>query len=256
MGDADRLLELLWARFAAEVPPVRSYMELAGGAFRNDHLGFRTIRRSGSGQALFLRAFERLGWKVAEERYDFPDVHLAARYLHHPDRPRIFVSEIVPEGFDPPVRDLLRSVPPDPEPPEDVEALARWFDGWGKPVVTEDELLAVEKVTQYGAWALAFGRRVHHFTAGVDDVEVWQRRLLDAGVKMKPEIEGAPGSPLRQSATFPVAAPVALKGGRTRDWPYGFLEIAQRRPGFDGFVVPQARGILEMTRREDPGRRR
>jgi hypothetical protein len=40
-----------------------------------------------------------------------------------------------------------------------------------------------------------------------------------------------------------------LKGGGTRSWPYAYFEIAQRAPGFDGFLGPQARALFDMTKR-------
>ena len=56
-------------------------------------------------------------------------------------------------------------------------------------------------------------------------------------------------SPLRQTATQACAAPVALEGGGSRSWPYAYFEIAQRAPGFDGFLGPQARALFDMTKR-------
>ena len=113
----------------------------------------------------------------------------------------------------------------------------------------EAALLALERESQYGAWLLAFGRKVNHFTGSVDDVEVWQRRMREAGVPMKADIEGAPGTALRQTATHAAPLPVKLKAGNTRLWPYAYFEIAQRAAHFDGFLGPQARALFDMTKR-------
>src|SRR6185436_16130065 len=108
------------------------------------------------------------------------------------------------------------------------------------PLFSADELRRAEGASQYAAWLMAFGGKVNHFTASVDDVEAWQKRLLAAGVPMKDEIEGAPGAKLRQTATHAAALRVALAGGASVEWPYAYFELAERHGAFDGFVGPQA----------------
>jgi hypothetical protein len=73
--------------------------------------------------------------------------------------------------------------------------------------------------------------------------------MREAGVPMKADIEGAPGTHLRQTATHAAPLPVTLEGGGTRAWPYAYFEIAQRSGGFDGFLGPQARALFDMTKR-------
>jgi hypothetical protein len=245
--EARRLLDLLWTRYAAEVPYARTFAQLVGGPFRNDHIALRSLARPGGGIALFARVFERLGWKAAGE-YAFPDTHLSALYLSHPEGlPRVFLSELHAERLSPEAQRVLSALPEDPPAPTSLEALADWFRA--PPPPDEAQLLALERESQYGAWLLAFGRKVNHFTGAVDDVEVWQRRMLEAGVPMKSDIEGEPGGVLRQTATRAAPVTIGLKDGRAREWPYAYFEIAQRAPGFDGFLGPQARALFDMTRR-------
>lgn len=245
---ATRLLDLLWDRYAADVPYARTFVQLSGGSFRNDYVALRTLARPGGGIATFERVFERLGWRRAGE-YTFPDTHLAAIYMSHPEGlPRVFISELKSEELSPRARQLLSTLPEDPPAPESPEALADWFRA--PPPPEESALLELEKESQYGAWLLTFGRRVNHFTASVDDIELWMTRMSEAGVPMKPDIEGAPGSKLRQTATHAAPLSVALRGGGTRLWPYAYFEIAQRAPGFDGFLGPQARALFDMTKRQ------
>lgn len=242
-----RLLGLLWDRYAAEVPYARTFVQLSGGIFRNDHVALRTLARPGGGIATFEHVFERFGWKRAGE-YSFPDTHLEAIYMAHPDGlPRIFISELKAERLSARAQQLLSTLPEDPPAPEPVEALAEWFSA--PPAPQESALLELEKESQYGAWLLAFGRKVNHFTGSVDDVEVWQRKMREAGVPMKADIEGAPGTALRQTATHAATVPVTLAAGGTRPWPYAYFEIAQRAPHFDGFLGPQARALFDMTKR-------
>jgi hypothetical protein len=232
------LLDALWERYAAHVPYARKFVELAGGDFKNDHVAFRSLNLEP-----IARVFEKLGWKRAGA-YDLEDVHVNAIHLSKPGEPRIFVSELRVGELSKRARQILARLPAGPEPGAD---LAAWFCAPAEPPL-ESELLELEKETQYGAWLLLFGREANHFTASVDEVEVWQRRMIEAGIPMKDEIEGEPGAPLRQTATRAAERVVQLRE-RKRKWPYAYLEIAQRAPGFDGFVVKQARQLFEMTKR-------
>ena len=78
---------------------------------------------------------------------------------------------------------------------------------------------------------------------------------------MKPEIEGAPGSKLRQTATEAVHVDVEVRDQgqpATMPWTYAYFEIAQRglvtdpetgqRELFGAFLGPQATQLFEMTR--------
>src|SRR5918998_137531 len=104
-AQATRLLDLLWERYAAEVPYARTFVQLSGGSFRNDHVALRSLARPGGGIALFSRPFERLGWKAAGA-YTFPDAHLSAIYMSHPaGLPRVFISELKSEELSPRARE-------------------------------------------------------------------------------------------------------------------------------------------------------
>jgi hypothetical protein len=231
------LLDALWDSYAQHVPYARTFVKLAGGDFRNDHVAFRSLDLRP-----IAAVFERLGWTRAGA-YDFPDAKLNAIYLRKDGEPRVFVSELRAAEFSPRLRELLSRLPP--EPPFD--GTPEWFRG-PDISVTSSELLELEKESQYAAWLMLFGREVNHFTASVPDVEVWQKRMRDAGIPMKDEIEGAPGAGLRQTATRAAPRKVALRDGE-RDWPYAYLEIAERNRGFDGFVAAQARQLFDMTKR-------
>jgi hypothetical protein len=56
------------------------------------------------------------------------------------------------------------------------------------------------------------------------------------------------GAGLRQTATRAAPRKVKLRD-REREWPYAYLEIAERNGGFDGFVTSQARQLFDMTKR-------
>jgi len=231
------LLDQLWDAYAAHVPYARTFVQLAGGQFRNDHVAFRSLDLEP-----ISRVFEQLGWKRAGA-YDFPETHLNAIHLSKPGEPRVFVSELRVNDLSPRAREILSQLPKDPP----YDGTAGWFRGPEKPPL-ESDLLELEKESQYVAWLLLFGREVNHFTASVPDVEVWQQKMKAAGIPMKDEIEGAPGAGLRQTATRAAPRKVKLRD-REREWPYAYLEIAERNGGFDGFVTSQARQLFDMTKR-------
>jgi hypothetical protein len=231
------LLDELWAGYAAQVPYARTFVELSKGSFRNDHVAFRSLDL-----APVARLFEGLGWQ-RKGVYDFPDAHLNAIHLSKPGEPRVFVSELRVQDLSPRARELLARLP-EAEP---ARADPSWFVA-PEPRFHASELLELERESQYAAWLCLFGREVNHFTAAVDDVEAVAARLREAGVPMKREIEGERGAPLRQTATLAAPRRVRTLDGE-RDWPYAYLELAERQPGFDGFVTAQARQLFEMTKR-------
>jgi hypothetical protein len=234
------LLDPLWDAYAAHVPYARTFVELSGGNFKNDHVAFRSLKDKGGIEPI-AAFFERHGWQ-RRDSYDLADVHLDAIYLAKPGEPRVFISQLRSEELTPRAREILDRLP-SPGTVTDVDSFR------APPIrVPETELLELERESQYAAWLLLFGREVNHFTASVPDVALWQRRMSEAGIPMKEEIEGEIGAGLRQTATKAAPRRVHLLE-RERDWPYAYLEIAERNGGFDGFVAVQARQLFEMTRR-------
>ena len=231
-------LDALWDAYAAHVPYARDFVRLSAGEFRNDHVAFRSLD-----VAPIVAAFESLGWTRADS-YSMDDVHLSALYLRKPGEPRVFVSELRVHELSARAQDLLKRLPRD----DAFDGTPQWFRAPAQPLVTESELLELERESQYAAWLMLFGREVNHFTAAVPDVATWQQRMRGAGIPMKDEIEGAPGADLRQTATKAAMRRVQLRD-KQRDWPYAYLEIAERNRAFDGFVQKQARQLFEMTRR-------
>ena len=95
-----------------------------------------------------------------------------------------------------------------------------------------------------------------HGVESLGDIEKTVAALKAAGVPMKPEIEGARGSRLRQSSTQAVVLPTPMRfGARTAavPWTYAYFELAERPlvdgRRFEGFLGGQAANLFEMTRR-------
>jgi hypothetical protein len=133
----------------------------------------------------------------------------------------------------------------------------------------KSDLLELNLDSQYAAWVLVHGYNVNHFTSlinshkvpALDDIEKTSMALLNSGVPMKKEIEGARGSKLRQTATEAVVIDVpVLENGKLTSipWTYAYFELAQRDAfkdlgtgkllRYEGFLGPQATNLFDMTK--------
>ena len=285
----------LWDRYRQRVAYVATYeriIQQAGARFFNDHIAFRTFanQRPASGIASLSRLFEALDYRPAGV-YDFPDKHLNAIHFQHPhpEFPKLFISELKTWELTPASRwiieDTLNSHRP-AVPGDTLSSLAAFDDTTPEKSWLLDDLVsqietlpwdlpareAVEKLnreSQYAAWVLVHGYNVNHFTSlvnshGVETLNSLERTidaLTAAGVPMKTQIEGAPGSKLRQTATEAVTIDVAVMDqgqAATMPWTYAYFELAERNPvvdpltgkavRFEGFLGPQATNLFEMTR--------
>jgi hypothetical protein len=284
------LFDALWRRYRARVSYARAYenvLKAHGGTFRNDHVAFRTIasQRPWSGLAAVARPFEALGYTAAAT-YRFPEKRLSSIHLRppSPELPKVFISELRAWELPPRARRIalaavakakntlndadlaalhVRDTLSKPRRAALLAKLVAHFDRpW--PVPAKADVAALERESQFGAWVLLHGHAVNHFTASVDahgvesldDIEKTVSALKNAGVPMKPEIEGARGSRLRQSSTQAVVLPTPMRvGTRTvaAPWTYAYFELAERPlvdgRRFEGFLGGQAANLFEMTRR-------
>lgn len=290
-----RLFDALWDRYRQRVSYVQTYervIEQAGATFFNDHIAFRTFacQRPLTGIASVSRLFEALGYRAAGN-YHFEDKQLSAIHFQHPHPqfPKLFVSELkvweLPDAAAGLISRTLASHRPAVS--EDIlvalnrldqhedrfdellsVALATFHElPWELP--GREDVLALNASSQYAAWVLVHGYNVNHFTSlvnshgvpALDNLEKTIAALVAAGVPMKQEIEGEPGSKLRQSATEAVKIEVDVLAGAAASkmpWTYAYFELAERnevvdpdsgkRVRFEGFLGPQATNLFEMTR--------
>jgi hypothetical protein len=286
----DHLFSWLWQEYRDRVDYARAYEDIlksCGGNFQNDHLAFRTFAAQDrwSGIAAISRPFEALGYRAAAT-YDFPDKNLTSIHFAPPveSLPKLFISELRTWDLSPRARKIVSAATKKAAPGlTDAELgdlaglpklsgkkrsalLRRWAAQFARPwpAPTSADALALEKESQFGAWVLLHGHTVNHFTAAVhahgspslDDIDKTIAALKAAGVPMKPEIEGEPGSRLRQSSTQAVVIPVEMRSGARvvkKPWTYAYFEIAERPlvdgRRFEGFLGGQATNLFEMTRR-------
>ena len=291
-----QLFDYLWERYRSRVSYVRDYEQVvasAGATFVNDHIAFRTLagQRPLTGISGLSRIFESLGY-VAAACYHFSDKHLNAIHLQHPHSafPKLFISELriweLPTDVGETLERLLESHR-NPVTREELRQLANLESEsesdrlqllnriveefhtlpWNPP--DKNDVPAVNAHSQYAAWVMVHGYNVNHFTSSInshgvdalDDIEKTIAALKDAGVPMKSQIEGEPGSKLRQSATEAVMIDVSVTDGgqpATIPWSYAYFELAERNEitdpetgeqiRFEGFLGPQATNLFEMTR--------
>jgi hypothetical protein len=296
------LFDTLWDRYRERVSYVRTYEKVireAGATFVNDHIAFRTFatQQPLEGIATISRIFEALGYRAAGSHH-FDDKQLSAIHFQHANQqfPKLFISELKTWELPAAARDIVNSTVRSHRPPvseailtalhgldktgtagqassgtqdELLPAIVSQFEQLPWLLPRRDDVLAINKVSQYAAWMLVHGYNVNHFTSlinshGVevlDDIEKTIDALKRAGVPMKAEIEGARGSKLRQSATDAAVIDVAVVDNgaeTTMPWTYAYFELAERNvvtdpetgvaSRFEGFLGPQATHLFEMTK--------
>ncbi len=293
------LFDRLWDRYRERVSYVRDYEKVIaehGATFVNDHIAFRTFATQEplAGISSLSRIFEALGYQAAG-CYQFPDKHLSAIHFQHPNAefPKLFISELRLWELSAETQTCITSHVKSHRYPISLETLAKLSqladkDSHAPPdamllkrtsqefeilpwaVPNRADVETVNQESQYAAWVLVHGYNVNHFTSlvnshGVEelnDIDKTIEALKAAGVPMKAEVEGEPGSKLRQSATNAVEidVPVIDSGHQTTmPWSYAYFELAERGEitdpetggshRFEGFLGPQATQLFEMTRR-------
>lgn len=290
------VFDRLWDRYRERVNWVREYervVRAAGGTFVNDHIAFRTIGSQQPAAGIFTlgRIFESLGYRAAN-CYQFPDKFLSSIHFQHPNGnfPKLFISELQTWKLSRTARETIDRAVKTHRPPLASDVLAevaalgtsapnnrdellativREIEELPWQAPAKDEVLAVNKESQFAAWVLVHGYNVNHFTslinshgvAALDDIEKTIAALQKAGIPMKAEIEGARGTKLRQTATEAAMVDVPVREGGTvtkMPWTYAYFELAERgditdpetgkRGRFEGFLGPQATQLFEMTR--------
>jgi hypothetical protein len=292
------LFDRMWDQYRQRVSYVRDYERVvaqAGAQFINDHIAFRTIatQQPMAGIASVARIFEAAGYAAAGN-YLFDDKHLSAVHYQHSNQefPKLFVSELRTWELPDPARKIIGRITGEQRSAISTELLAaiseldvkaegadfetlladifRHFSElpWMSPESSDVRML--NEYSQYGAWVAVHGYAVNHFTAlvnshgveSLNDLEKTIAALRAAGVPLKAEIEGLPGSKLRQSATEAVVLDVeARQNGAPvqMEWTYAYFELAERNPitdpetgrqvAFQGFLGPQATNLFEMTKK-------
>ncbi|SFF58698.1 protein of unknown function [Fontimonas thermophila] len=264
-------VERATAKFARNVPDFVILQQLVadnGGRFHNDHGAIRTADPAVT--ALFVRAAQVLGLR-RERDYRFPAKKLLSCDLQvigeDATQFKIFVSQIDLSAFPEEVAALIRE--DNAEQAQAVDhgpfiALIERFERSGGLTETDAEafithfverlmqrngpplkrstLEAVARISGEAASALALGPDFNHVTidvyaAGYPGIEAMAAAMRARGLRMLPDIQGAPGTPLRQTATMAATmqTPVREADGRI-GWAQTekqFVEIIERNQALD-----------------------
>jgi 2-oxoadipate dioxygenase/decarboxylase-like protein len=290
------LFDTLWERYRGRMEYVRMYENLIAqhkATFVNDHIAFRTVACQNPMLGIFMisRIFEALGYSMAN-CYEFPDKHFSSIHFEHPNPqfPKLFITQLKTWELSARAQTIIhQSIAVHRAPLADetvgalfglqvaaagaraelLKTLVRYFAELPWPLPKKEDVLELDKESQFAAWVLVNGYDVNHFTASVnshgvptlDDVEKVQAAMIGAGIPMKKEIEGERGSKFRQTSTEAVIVPVKVKeGAKTAEipWTYAYFEIADRPPykdpvtgkmaRFEGFLGAQATNLFDMTK--------
>ncbi len=125
------------------------------------------------------------------------------------------------------------------------------FDKWwakvyrkaGFPSLFIDQAFAGERGRDslIPGWVDAHGDRCfHHIAVLVEDIDTAIDTMTGQGIEFTGSIVGEAGSDLRQIFTKPETRNGAV---------FSVLELIERHNGYQGFLPPQADGLMESTRR-------
>ena len=272
-------VEAATTKFASNVPDFVRLQELVRdnrGAFLNDHGAIRTaeIRL----RELFVRAAAVLGVK-RELHYNFPAKKLVSFDLQvvgeDHQQFKIFVSQVDLPAFPAGVAALIREDCAEQAASVDhrgflaVIARAERDGGLNEadaasfidhfvnklmsrpgPPMKRSTLEAVAAVSGEAASALALGPDFNHITidvraAGFAGIEEMAAAMQDRGFRLLPNIQGAKGSKLRQTATLAATmeTPVREADGSigTAQTEKQFVEIIERNQAIDAKGRPMRR---------------
>lgn len=286
-----RFVEQATAKFARNVPDFVALQKLVaanGGTFRNDHGAIRTA--DVALRDLFVRAAGVLGLK-RELDYEFPAKKLKSFDLQVPGQDagqfKVFVSQVDLDAFPRDVAALIREDCAEQAAAVDHGAFERLIaagerDGGlaerdadafvahfverimsrNGPPLKRATLDAVAAVSGEAASALALGPDFNHVTidvraAGFDGIEAMAAAMKAQGFRLLPQIQGAPGTKLRQTATLAatMATPVREPDGRigSAQTEKQFVEIIERAPPspgapvFKNFLAANAEKIFDAA---------
>ena len=120
---------------------------------------------------------------------------------------------------------------------------AKVYRKTGYPVLFLDQAFegARGKGSLIPDWVHTFSDKVlHHVAIRVEDIEKAIFYLEKQGVAFAGKIVGDKGTDLRQIFTQP-----EMRAAKT----FSVLELTERHRGYEGFLPPQADGLMESTRR-------
>lgn len=270
-----KVLEGLMSRYKERVPDVPEIIDamIAGQVIanfeeiENDHIAFRTIGVPYLGIASLEKVFLAYGYEK-KDYYHFPEKKLDAYWYAppSPEFPRIFISELLVGELSKEAQEIIHkytdAITSDPVDDLDLQNAAE-VDAflhsplWATPSVEEYDRLLEE--SEYAAWTIYNRYYLNHFTisihnlkAGFNDLESFNRFLLDKGFKLNDsggKIKTSPDGKLLQSSTVARKVEASFKDGEKKLIAGSYVEFAERRV-LDEFKDLPAEQVRREHRRE------
>ena len=253
----------LWQNYIEITPQAEKIRQLfvqTDAEVINDHVAFRTFADTPLNLAALEPLVMEMGYAVQDD-YDFSAKKLRARSYIHPDItvPKIFVSELLVDQLSADAQAILGKYTANIQSGPSDQSVFWSGRHWQAPSWDDYQKLMAE--TEYGAWLLAIGLRVNHFTVSIEqltstnDIHEVLQRVKDAGFAVNTsggEVKGTPADLLEQGSSMADQQPIEFAEGQTHTIPTCFYEFAKRHPGADGklyqgFIAANADKIFEST---------
>lgn len=235
---------------------INKLLESHGESIVNDHIALRTLNFKGISAGDIGEYFKSYGYEERGE-YDFPLKKLKAYHYEKKGFPKVFISELLLEKMDGPIREILEGLVSNIPTNSAIKDLFLREKFWELSFEDYQELASK---TEYGAWVAAWGFRPNHFTILVNQLKKY-RNLKDLNLLLKEngfslnssggEIKGSEEELLQQSSIMADRSMVEFKEGR-RSSPSCYYEFALRFKKdngelYDGFITASADKIFEST---------
>lgn len=265
--NTDTFFSELWQDYIQITPQAKEIKrlfempgEVEGERVVNDHVAFRTFAHTPIQLDNLEPLILAMGYQ-RQESYFFKAKKLRAYSFIHtdPDLPKIFCSELLTDQLSPVAQQIIADYTLQiSQRPQDASVF--WSGRhWEMPSWEDYSELMDE--TEYGAWLLAIGIRVNHFTISVNHLQGFHtlQAVLDkvksAGFAVNAvggEIKGSPEILLEQGATMADRQSFMFAEGETHQIPTCFYEFALRYADqngeiYQGFVEANADKIFEST---------
>ncbi len=261
--NAEHFFDQLWQDYIQITPQAEQIKQLfaaTDGQVINDHVAFRTFANT----PLQLDNLEPLILAMGYERqgsYDFKAKKLRAHSFIHPNPnvPKVFISELLTDQLSTATQSIIAKYTAQITPQALDQAVFWSARHWDMPSFTEYQAVMAE--SEYGAWLLAIGVRVNHFTVSINHLKTTNciretlQRVKDAGFAVNTvggEVKGTPASLLEQGSTLADRQAYTFAGDDVQEIPTCFYEFALRHPDaegvvYQGFIEANADKIFEST---------
>ncbi|WP_372737377.1 DUF1338 domain-containing protein [Neptunomonas sp.] len=260
---AEAFFNELWADYVSIAPQAQKIHDLfvvTDGEVINDHVAFRTFANTPLRLDLLEPLILAMGYE-RQDSYEFEAKKLRAHsYIHsNPLLPKIFCSELLVDQLSDSAQKIIGKYTAEITE-QSLDQSVFWSGRhWAMPSWEDYTTLMAE--SEYGAWLLAIGLRVNHFTVSINHLtttgaihEVLDR-VKGAGYKVNTvggEVKGTPESLLEQASTMADRQVFEFSAGDQHEIPTCFYEFAKRHADaqgvvYQGFIEANADKIFEST---------